>query len=130
MILPVIKDGVKPSWFGYLISVKENAPFTKQELVEYLEKNKIGTRQLFAGNILRQPMIVDDEQVQFRIGSIKQILSPQVLNEDIYKLLPNTEFIMNNTFWVGTFPALGEKEINRIIDVIHCFIKEKVGVIV
>lgn len=130
MILPVIKDGVKPSWFGYLISVKENAPFTKQELVEYLEKNKIGTRQLFAGNILRQPMIVDDEQVQFRIGSIKQILSPQVLNEDIYKLLPNTEFIMNNTFWVGTFPALGEKEINRIVDVIHCFIEEKVGVIV
>jgi len=130
LILPVIKDGVKPSWFGYLISVKENAPFTKQELVEYLEKNKIGTRQLFAGNILRQPMIVDDEQVQFRIGSIKQILSPQVLNEDIYKLLPNTEFIMNNTFWVGTFPALGEKEINRIVDVIHCFIEEKVGVIV
>ena len=129
LILPVIKDGVKPSWFGYLISVKENAPFTKQELVEYLEKNKIGTRQLFAGNILRQPMIVDDEHVQFRIGSIKQILSPQALNEDIYKLLPNTEFIMNNTFWVGTFPALGKDEILKISNVIHEFVKERGNIV-
>ena len=118
LILPVIKDGVKPSWFGYLISVKENAPFTKQEMVEYLENHKIGTRQLFAGNILRQPMIVDDEQVQFRIGN-SELLSSKDLSEEWYKKLPNTEFIMNNTFWVGTFPALGEGEISRISDAIH-----------
>ena len=68
LILPEVREGVKPSWFGYLISVKENAPFTKQEMVEYLENNKIGTRQLFAGNILRQPMIVDND-VDFRIGN-------------------------------------------------------------
>ena len=92
-------------------------------MVEYLEAHKIGTRQLFAGNILRQPMFVDDEQIQFRIGDSK-LLSSKDLNEDWYKKLPNTEFIMNNTFWVGTFPALGEAEITKISDAIHGFIKE------
>lgn len=125
LILPLIKEGVKPSWFGYLISVKPDAPFTKQKLVEYLETHKIGTRQLFAGNILRQPMFVDDEQVQFRIGN-SELLSSKDLNEEWYKKLPNTDFIMNNTFWVGTFPALGEEEITRIADAIHDFVKENV----
>ncbi len=122
LILPVVKEGVKPSWFGYLISVKKEAGFTKQELVEYLESNGIGTRQLFAGNILRQPMMVDDDQIQFRIGN-SQIFSSKDLNEELYKKLPNTEFIMNSTFWVGTFPALGEEEITRISDMIHSYIK-------
>ncbi|MCQ2754533.1 MAG: lipopolysaccharide biosynthesis protein RfbH [bacterium] len=122
LILPKINKDVEPSWFGYLISVKDSTNFTKQELVEYLEKNKIGTRQLFAGNILRQPMIVDDEEIEFRIGNSK-LMTSRDLTEDSYKLLPKTEFIMNNTFWVGTFPALGEKEIERISDTIHKFIK-------
>lgn len=69
-------------------------------------------------------MFVDDEQIQFRISTIKQILSPQVLTEEIYKLLPNTEFIMKNTFWVGTFPALGFEEISKIAKTIHSFIGE------
>ena len=126
LILPTINEGVKPSWFGYLISVKENAPFTKQELVEYLENHKIGTRQLFAGNILRQPMIVEND-VNFRIGNSSTINSKD-LTEEHYKMLPKTEFIMNNTFWVGTFPALGEEEIIRISDIIHRFINKKIGV--
>lgn len=123
LILPTVNDGVKPSWFGYLISVKEGVNITKQELVEYLEKNGVGTRQLFAGNILRQPMIVDDEQIQFRVGKSK-LMTSKDLTEEVYKQLPNTEFIMNNTFWVGTFPALGEKEITKIADTIHKFVKE------
>lgn len=122
LILPKINEGVKPSWFGYLISVKENAPFTKQEMVEYLESHKVGTRQLFAGNILRQPMIVDND-VDLRIGNSKLINSKELTDEH-YKLLPNTDFIMNNTFWVGTFPALGEEEITRIADTIHQFVEE------
>ena len=129
LILPVIKNGVKPSWFGYLISVKPDAPFTKQELVEYLESHGVGTRQLFAGNILRQPMITDDEQIQFRIGDSK-LLSTKDLSEEWYKKLPNTDFIMNNTFWVGTFPALGEEEITRIADTIHAFVNKKAGALV
>lgn len=128
LILPKINEGVKPSWFGYLISVKENAPFTKQEMVEYLENHKIGTRQLFAGNILRQPMIVDND-VDFRIGNSKLINSKE-LSDEYYKLLPNTDFVMNNTFWVGTFPALGDEEIDRIAETIIQFINNKVKVLV
>lgn len=124
LILPVVKEGVKPSWFGYLISVKPDAPFTKQQLVEYLESHKIGTRQLFAGNILRQPMIVNND-IDFRIGAGKLINSKN-LTEDDYKLIPNTEFIMNNTFWVGTFPALGEEEITRIAQTIKEFVNGKI----
>ena len=122
LILPKVCEGVNPSWFGYLISVKEGVPFTKQQLVEFLEQNKIGTRQLFAGNILRQPMIVEND-VNFRVGN-SEVLNSKDLSEEVYKLLPNTEFIMNNTFWVGTFPALGEVEISRISDAIHRGVKE------
>ena len=125
LILPKINEEIKPSWFGYLISVKEGVNITKQGLVEYLESHGIGTRQLFAGNILRQPMIVDDEQIQFRIGN-SELLSSKDLNEEWYAKLPKTEFIMNNTFWVGTFPALGKEEITRIANTIHEFIKENV----
>ena len=124
LIFPEIKEGVKPSWFGYLISVKESCPFSKQQLVEYLEKEGIATRQLFAGNILRQPLIVDNEEIQFRVGNSK-IMTSKDLNDDVYKKLPNTDFVMNNTFWVGVYPALGEKEMRRISDVIHKFILEK-----
>lgn len=121
LILPIVKDDVKSSWFGYIISVRENAPFTKQQLVEYLETHKIGTRQLFAGNVLRQPMFVDND-IDFRIATGK-LMNSRDLSEEIYKLLPNTEFIVNNTFWVGVFPALGEKEMKRIAETIHDFIK-------
>lgn len=125
LILPKINEGVKPSWFGYLISVKEDAPFTKQEMVEFLESHKIGTRQLFAGNILRQPMIVDND-VNFRIGN-SGIINSKDLTEEHYKMLSKTDFIMNNTFWVGTFPALGQDEIQRISNAIHLCVKEKAG---
>lgn len=123
LILPEIERNSKPSWFGYLISVKPNSKFNKQQLIEYLENNGIGTRQLFAGNILRQPMIADND-VDLKIGNSK-IINSKDLNEQHYKLLPNTEFIMNNTFWVGVFPALGEKEISKIADTIRKFINER-----
>lgn len=109
LILPQVNGNVKPSWFGYLISVKPEAPFTKQALVEYLEKNGVGTRQLFAGNILRQPMFVESE-IPMRIGNSDLIFSNE-LNDDYYKLLPNTDFIMNNTFWVGIFLRLEKKSL-------------------
>lgn len=122
LILPRIQEGVKPSWFGYLISVKPDAPFTKQQLVEYLEANGIGTRQLFAGNLLRQPMMTEND-VALRIGN-SALLHSRDLGEKEFALLPNTDYIMNNTFWVGTFPALGEKELAKTSAVIHQFVKE------
>jgi CDP-6-deoxy-D-xylo-4-hexulose-3-dehydrase len=114
---------VKASWFGYLISVKPDAPFTKQQLVEYLEAHGIGTRQLFAGNLLRQPAFVSDE-IALRIGD-SGLLKSCDLTEKEYALLPNTDFIMNNTFWVGTFPALSEAELARTSKAIHDFVREK-----
>lgn len=122
LILPKVAEDVKASWFGYLISVKPTAPFTKQQLVEYLEENGIGTRQLFAGNLLRQPMMVDNE-VELRIGN-GGLMKSCNLTEKEYALLPNTDFIMNNTFWVGTFPALTEKELAKTSQVIHNFVQE------
>ncbi len=121
LILPSISEKTTPSWFGFLISVKPNQNFNKQELVEYLEKNGVGTRQLFAGNILRQPMFVEND-IDLRIGNSK-LLNSKNLNEEHYRLLPNTEFIMNNTFWVGVFPGLSEKELDKTSALIHKFIK-------
>ena len=122
LILPSIQEDVAPSWFGFLISVKPNDKFNKQQLVEFLEKNGIGTRQLFAGNMLRQPMMVKNE-IHLRIAT-SNILISNNLNEEYYAMLPNTDFIMNNTFWVGVFPALSKKELDKTASLIHKFIKE------
>lgn len=124
LILPEVTPHTTPSWFGYLISVKEGAPFTKQQLVEYLEENGVGTRQLFAGNLLRQPAFVNDDIV-LRIGP-SPVLRSNRLTEQEYALLPQTDFIMNHTFWVGTFPNLGEEELQKIIALIHTFVKQHI----
>ena len=121
LILPKVAQNVAPSWFGFLISVKPNDKFNKQQLVEFLEKNGVGTRQLFAGNILRQPMLVDDD-IQLKINN-SEILNSRHLTEEHYAMLPNTDFIMNNTFWVGVYPGLGEAELDKTSQVIHEFIK-------
>ena len=123
LILPEIKEKANPSWFGFLITLKEGkCNFTKQAMVEYLEKNGVGTRQLFAGNILRQPSFVENE-IPLRINNSGVLYSNKLTEED-YKNLPNTEYIMNNTFWVGVFPALGDNEISKISNVIHKFVED------
>ena len=81
----------------------------------------LGTRQLFAGNILRHPMFVDNE-IQMRIGN-SALLNSKNLSEKNYATLPNTDFIMNNTFWVGCYHGLMEQELNKISEVIHGFFK-------
>jgi len=122
LILPIITQNCIPSWFGFLISVKENAPFTKQELVTYLEQQGIGTRQLFAGNILRQPMIVDND-VTLRIDGNEAIHSSQLTEAD-YNKLEGTEFIMNHTFWVGVAQNNTPEDMKKTSAVIHQFVRE------
>lgn len=122
LILPQETENSKSSWFGFLITLKENCNFSKQQMVEHLEKNGIGTRQLFAGNILRQPSFVDNN-IPLRIND-SDILYSNKLGEQNYKLLPNTEYIMNNTFWVGVHPSLDENDLDKIAFYIHQFIKE------
>lgn len=121
--LPETLADTNPAWFGFLLSVRPNAPFNKQEMVEYLERHGIGTRQLFAGNILRQPMITCGD-VEFRIGSSEVMRSSQ-LRAEHYELLPWSDFAMNQAFWIGCFPALNEKELSASSRVIHRFVDEK-----
>ncbi|MFM7389623.1 MAG: lipopolysaccharide biosynthesis protein RfbH [Vampirovibrionales bacterium] len=123
LILPTIDEKVNPSWFGFILSVKPEAPFTKNELVQYLESQGIGTRQLFAGNLLRQPMMTDYE-VPIRILN-SEVLTSSQLTEAHYALLPNTDFIMNHTFWIGVYPGLGEAELARTVATIRSYITQK-----
>lgn len=122
-ILPKVNKKCVSSWFGFLISVKENALFNKQQLVEYLESEGIGTRQLFAGNILRQPLATEYD-FDFRIGD-GPLQNTKNLNEDDYAKLPNSDFIMNNTFWVGCAQNVMENDVSKTVSAIKSFIKEK-----
>ncbi len=95
-ILPKAADKSDPSWFGFLLTVKENAPFSRNEITSYLEENKIATRLLFSGNIIRHPSF---ENVKYRV----------------YNNLRNTDFIMNNSFWIGVYPGLTNEMIAYIL---------------
>ncbi len=123
LILPSHNEKCQPSWFGFLISVREDAPFTKQQLVEYLEAHGIGTRQLFAGNLLRQPMITTND-LPLRIGGGK-LKNSRDLTEDDYKALPVTDFIMKHTFWVGVAQNVTVEDMKQTSKVFHDFIREK-----
>jgi len=122
-ILPSKEQNSDPSWFGFLLTVKENAPFNKIELCKFLEDNGIGTRQLFAGNVLRQPAFTESD-VTLRIKN-SPLLKSNELGEKEYALLPQTDRVMNSTFWVGVWPGLSGKETSKIIEVFETFIKRK-----
>ena len=98
LILPVAEANSNPSWFGFLIAVKENAGFTRNELTGYLEQNKIQTRNLFAGNLTKHPCF--DEMRKTGEGY-------RIVGE-----LKNTDFVMTNGFWIGVFPGM-TKEMNQ-----------------
>ena len=98
LILPVAEANSNPSWFGFLIAVKEDAGFTRNELTGYLEQNKIQTRNLFAGNLTKHPCF--DEMRQTGEGY-------RIVGE-----LKNTDFVMTNGFWIGVFPGM-TREMNQ-----------------
>ena len=98
LILPIAEANSNPSWFGFLIAVKENAGFTRNELTGYLEQNKIQTRNLFAGNLTKHPCF--DEMRQSGEGY-------RIVGE-----LKNTDFVMTNGFWIGVFPGM-TREMNQ-----------------
>ncbi|MDR1245154.1 MAG: lipopolysaccharide biosynthesis protein RfbH [Endomicrobium sp.] len=123
IILPKTSENAEPSWFGFLISVDPNDRVNKQQIVEHLEKNMIGTRQLFAGNILRQPCFVENN-INLRIRN-SEIKKSNALTEEDYKLLPNADFIMNNSFWVGIYPAIDKMQLDKMSENIHEFIRQK-----
>jgi len=98
----------EPSWFGFLITLKDGCGFKREELTSYLEQNGIGTRLVFSGNIIRQPY--------FTQGRFKY----RVVGE-----LANTDKSMKDTFWVGVFPVLSKKETDLICERIRDFLTSK-----
>jgi CDP-6-deoxy-D-xylo-4-hexulose-3-dehydrase len=88
--LPVATEHADPSWFGFPITLKDNCPVSRLDLLTYLDQNKVGTRLLFAGNLTKQPYMVG---AHFRVSGD----------------LVNTDHVMHNTFWIGVQPALTQE---------------------
>ncbi len=96
LLLPEATPNSEPSWFGFLITVQEGAPFSRAELVAWLESRKIATRMLFAGNMTRQPAFVG---VEHRVvGGLK-----------------NTDRVMRDTFWIGVWPGLTQPMLDYMV---------------
>jgi CDP-6-deoxy-D-xylo-4-hexulose-3-dehydrase len=104
-VLPEATENSNPSWFAYIVTVKEDAPFKRDELTKYLNENKIETRNIFAGNLTRQPAFINKN---YRIASH----------------LENTDNIMNNTFFLGTYPGLKPEMLDYISSVVTEFMQK------
>ena len=105
LLLPEATAHSDPSWFGFAIGVREDAPFRREDLIRALEANKIGTRLLFGGNLLRQPAY--------------QVCEYRVAGE-----LHNTDFVMNQVFWVGVFPGLTQPMLDFVAKTITGFVAQ------
>lgn len=108
LILPEPAAGSRPSWFGFLLTVREDAGFTRNELTRYLEEHKIQTRNLFAGNLLRHPAFATLEAGRdYRVAGS----------------LARTDRIMNDTFWIGVYPGMTDEKLQYMADCIKTFCK-------
>lgn len=111
LILPKATAGADPSWFGLPVTVREDAGFTRDAIVAHLEKSRIQTRMLFAGNLLRHPCF--DDLRKSRAGY-------RIVGD-----LPNTDRIMNDTFWVGVYPGITRERIVYMKKVFSGFFREE-----
>jgi CDP-6-deoxy-D-xylo-4-hexulose-3-dehydrase len=102
LILPAATPNSDPSWFGFPITLRENSPVSRVDLLQYLDQNKVGTRLLFAGNLVKQP---------YMIGR----------NYRVSGELTNTDIIMTNTFWIGVQPALTDEMLEFSVGKIESF---------
>ena len=99
LFLPEATPNSEPSWFGFPIFVRENAPFTRDELVHWLNDHKIGTRLLFGGNLLRQPAYRN-------------------INHRVVGDLKRSNDVMNRVFWIGVYPGLTQPMLNYVVETI------------
>ena len=104
LILPEPEKNSEPSWFGFPLSLKNNNKYNRNDLIQYLNVNKIGTRLLFSGNLVKQPYM---KNVDFKI----------------HRDLKNTDLIMENTFWIGLYPGLSKEHLHYSVLKIKKFFK-------
>jgi len=102
LILPKATEHSDPSWFAFVLSVREDAGFSRNQITQFLEANRIETRNLFSGNLLRHPAF---EKINCRVAAD----------------LTNTDFIMNNTFFVGVYPGIADAHLEKIADTFRRF---------
>jgi len=105
-ILPKATESADPAWFAFIVTLKENIPFTRDEITQFLNNNLIETRNLFAGNVTKQPGFINRK---WRIADN----------------LENTDYIMNNTFFLGTYPGLKKEMFNFAEIILDEFIQSK-----
>jgi CDP-4-dehydro-6-deoxyglucose reductase, E1 len=105
VILPEPENNSEPSWFGFPLTLRQNTKFNRVDLISYLNANKIGTRLLFAGNLIKQPYM---KNVNFKI----------------HQKLVNTDFAMENTFWIGLYPALSQEHLDYSCSKIKNYFKK------
>ena len=101
--LPEATPNSDPSWFGFAVILKQTSGIKRVDLLNYLDQNKIGTRLLFAGNLIRQPYMSGQN---FRVSGE----------------LTNTDIVMNQTFWLGVYPGLGIEQLDYIADRLEEFL--------
>jgi CDP-6-deoxy-D-xylo-4-hexulose-3-dehydrase len=107
-ILPEPTPDSDPSWFGFLLTVRKNAGFTRDEILNHLETNGIQTRMLFAGNLIKHPCF--DEMRKNRQGF------------RVVSALPNTDRVMMDAFWIGVYPGMREEMLLYTIEKIKEFV--------
>jgi CDP-6-deoxy-D-xylo-4-hexulose-3-dehydrase len=103
LILPEATPGSDPSWFGFLLTLRENAPCDRVDLLRFLDQHKIGTRLLFAGNVTRQPYL---QGRRFRISGD----------------LATANVITERSFWIGVYPGLSTEMLDYAADKIGEFL--------
>ncbi|OYO15498.1 lipopolysaccharide biosynthesis protein RfbH [Enemella evansiae] len=103
LLLPEPSPDSDPSWFGFLITIAEDAPFTRRELLAHLESRRIGSRMLFAGNLIRQPAYAKQE---YRVSGS----------------LTNTDVLAERAFWIGVFPGVSEEMVAYMAEVLQAFV--------
>ena len=102
-VLPTATPESDPSWFGYCLSVRDDAPFSRHDLVQFLDRRKIGTRQLFGGDLTRQPAYQD---IDFRVVGT----------------LANADFVARHSFWLGVYPGLTTSMLDYVLESLHDFV--------
>jgi len=107
LILPEATPNSDPAWFGFPTTIREKAPFSRVDLLRYLDDKNIGTRLLFAGNLTRQPYFKD---IPYRISG----------------KLKNTDMVMNSSFWIGVFPGLNEEKLEFVVETLGLFLGRSV----